>query len=158
MNPAGLLCVYDGPMALTPEKRRVIEWLLKPRDEREPRRQADLARSLDLDPSTITAWKSESDFLKAWNDEYLKTIGSPETKNEIMATLLRTATDPDDPKHVTAAKAYFEIEGSLRPQKNQVDINVSAKPPSELTDDELQRLMSAKAEDELSARRRSEAS
>ena len=27
-----------------------------------------------------------------------------------MATLFRTATDADDPKHVQAAKAYFEIK------------------------------------------------
>jgi hypothetical protein len=145
-------------MAITPEKKRIIAWLLTPRDERDPRTQAELARELDLDPKTITNWKAEPEFLKAWNDEYLKGIGSPETKGEIMATLLRTATDPDDPKHVQAAKAYFEIEGSLRPQKNQVDINVSTKPPSELTDDELKRLMSAKAEDELASRRQPEAS
>lgn len=69
-----------------------------------------------------------------------------------MNTLMATATDADDPKHVQAAKAFFEIEGSLRPQKNQVDIKVTAA-PSELSDDDLERLMSDKATDELSKRR-----
>ena len=145
-------------MTMTPEKNRVITWLLTPRDDREPRKQADLAHEMGLNPATIVSWKKDPEFLKAWDEQYLKGIGSPESKSDIMATLLRTATDADDPKHVQAAKAYFEIEGSLRPQKNQVDISVSTKPVSELTDDELKRLMSAKAEDELAARRQPEAS
>ncbi|HUW03030.1 MAG TPA: phBC6A51 family helix-turn-helix protein [Acidimicrobiales bacterium] len=140
-------------MRMTPEKERLLTWLMTPREDREPRKQADLAREMGLDPTTISNWKNDSEFLEEWNRRYLKGIGSPETKNEIMSTLLRTATDPDDPKHVQAAKAYFEIEGSLRPVKNQVDISVSAKAPSDLSDDELKKLLAAKADDELARRR-----
>ena len=145
-------------MSMSPEQDRFILWLLTLRDEREPATQRDLAAELGVDQNTLSVWKRDPEFLTAWNSAYLRTISNPGKKMEIMSTLMNTATDPDDPKHVQAAKAFFEIEGSLRPQKNQVDIKVSATPPSELTEDQLKELMAAKAADELAARRAREAS
>lgn len=142
-----------GAMAkMSPTQERVIGWLMTVKEQREPHTQAALAEELGIDKGVISAWKRDPDFLEAWNTRYLRTIGDPGSKMEIMNTLMQTATDADDPKHVQAAKAFFEIEGSLRPQKNQVDIKVTTS-PSELSDEELERLMSAKAEDELSKRR-----
>lgn len=137
---------------MSAKQDRFIGWLMTVKEQREPRTQSALAAELDLDSSLLSAWKRDPDFLEAWNVRYLRTIGNPGSKMEIMNTLMATATDADDPKHVQAAKAFFEIEGSLRPQKNQVDIKVTAA-PSELSDDDLERLMSDKATDELSKRR-----
>ena len=139
-------------MALSPQKQRFIIWLLTPPKEREPRTQAELAEELGVNPSDLSQWKSDEEFLKEWNRQYLRTVGSPETKTRIMQTLLQTATDGEDPKHVQAAKTYFEIEGSLRPSKAQVDVSVTAK-PSELSDADLKRLVKLKANDELARRR-----
>jgi len=140
-------------MATSAAQDRFISWLLTLKEHREPQTQKALAEELGLVPGTLVAWKRDEDFLRAWNAAYLRTIGSPGTKMEIMATLEQTATDPDDPKHVQAAKAYFEIEGSLRPAKSQVDINVQSTPPSELSDEQLQAMIDRKAGDELARRR-----
>ena len=140
-------------MATTPAQERFIHWLLQPKSEREPPLQQDLARELGLARETLTHWKSDTDFLEAWNARYLRTIGSPDSKMKIMNTLLQTATDPDDPKHVQAGKAFFEIEGSLRPAKTAVDVRVSGMAPSELTDEQLEQMLADKANDELAKRR-----
>jgi len=66
-----------------------------------------------------------------------------------MATLWRTATDPDDAKHVQAAKAYFEIEGSMKPAKMEVTVQ---RPAAELTDDQLATLLAERAEAEKAQR------
>ena len=140
-------------MAMTANQDHFIEWLLVPKAERQPRTQNELAEKLGVTPSDLSAWKRDVEFLQAWDAMYLKTIGSPETKMKIMQTLMQTATDEDDPKHVQAAKTFFEIEGSLRPSKTQVDVNVHGTKPSELTDAQLDELLAAKAGDELSQRR-----
>ena len=142
--------------APTPEQcDALIEWLLTPKDERDPRNQNLLAEKMGVKPNTLSSWKKDAEFLEKWNATYHRTVGSPETKMTIMQTLLGTATDPDDPKHVQAAKTYFEIEGSLRPpsSKNSLDITVSAKPASELSDEDLERMLASKAGDELARRR-----
>lgn len=143
---------YDGPMALSEQQRRVIAWLLTQKSEREPRTQAELAEELEVSVRTLSEWKRDEEFLREWNAQYLRTISNPGKKMEIMETLLRTATDAEDPKHVQAAKAFFEIEGSLKPQRQGVDVTVTTK-PSELSDEELKRLMAMKAGDELAQRR-----
>lgn len=140
-------------MSMSPQQNRVIGWLLTSKSEREPSTQGALAAELGIDASLIGKWKADPDFLVEWNARYLRTIGSPATKMAIMETLLQTATDEDDPKHVQAAKAYFEIEGSLRPVKAQVDVNVNGTKPSELSDAQLDALLADKATDELAKRR-----
>jgi hypothetical protein len=134
-------------------RERFLTWLLTPKQEREPPTQTALALELGLNSAVLSNWKREPEFLEQWNTQYLRTISSPETKMSIIDALRSIATDADDPKIVQAAKAYFEIEGSLRPAKQQVDVQVTARSVSELSDADLQRLLSAKADDELAKRR-----
>jgi len=147
------MIVMTQPRKRDDLRDRFLDWLRTPKEEREPSTQKELAEQFGVEATQLSAWKRDPDFLERWNTTYLRTIGSPETKGEIMATLRRTATDQDDPKHVQAAKAYFEIEGSLRPASAKLDISVKAGAPSELTDEELQRLLAMKATDELAKRR-----
>lgn len=127
-------------------KQAFLAWLCTPVKERDPRTMEDLAEQLGVTRRTLTNWKTDDkEFIDEWEKRYLKTIGDPSRKSEIMDTLLRTATDSDDPKHVQAAKAYFEIEGSIKPAKMQVEVTREAK---ELTDDELAQLIALKAEAE----------
>jgi len=130
-------------------KQRVLAWLCTPIKEREPRTLIALAEELGLDRNTPTRWKEDKEFIEAWEKLYLRTIGDPGKKSEIMATLWRTATDPDDPKHVQAAKAYFEIEGSMKPAKMEVTVQ---RPAAELTDDQLATLLAERAEAEKAQR------
>lgn len=130
-------------------KQAALRWLCTPIKEREPKTFIALAEELGVDRRTIQSWRDDKEFLEAWEKLYLRTIGDPGKKSDIMATLYRTATDPDDPKHVQAAKAYFEIEGSMKPAKMEVTVQ---RPAAELTDDQLATLLAERAEAEKAQR------
>jgi Helix-turn-helix of insertion element transposase len=130
-------------------KQAFLRWLCTPVKEREPRTFIDFAAEVGLDRRTLQNWRDEKEFLEAWEKMYLKTIGDPSKKSEIMGTLYQTATDPDDPKHVQAAKAYFEIEGSMKPSRMEVTVQ---RPAAELTDDQLAALLAERAEAEQAQR------
>jgi hypothetical protein len=130
-------------------KQAFLRWLCTPLKEREPKTFIGFAEEVGLDRRTLQNWRDEKEFLEAWEKMYLRTIGDPSKKSEIMATLYQTATDPDDPKHVQAAKAYFEIEGSMKPTKMEVTVQ---RPAAELTDDQLAALLAERAEAEQAQR------
>lgn len=129
--------------------KRYMNWLCTPPKDREPKLKKDLADELGVTHKTLNNWHNNADFLKAWEKLYLKTIGDPGVKLRIMQTLERTATDPDDPKHVQAAKTYFEIEGSMKPQQMNVQVTKDA---AKLTDDELDGLLDSLAVSEKERR------
>ena len=131
-------------------KQAFLDWLCTPPKEREPSTMEQLSEQLSVTRRTLTNWKDDKEFLEEWEKRYLKTIGDPSRKSEIMQTLLRTATDADDPKHVQAAKAYFEIEGSIKPAK--MDVQVTQRPAKELSNDELAELAAMHARAEMSQR------
>jgi hypothetical protein len=129
-------------------KQAYLDWLCTPPKERTPSTKVALAETIGVTHRTLNNWTDDKEFLEEWEKRYLKSIGDPSRKSQIMDTLLRTATDPDDPKHVQAAKAYFEIEGSLKPTR--MEVQVTQRPASELTDEQLSELLTlnAKAEQE----------
>lgn len=122
-------------------KQTFLKWLCTPVKERDPKTMELLADQLGLTRRTLSNWKDDKEFLEAWEKRYLKTIGDPSRKQEIMDVLYRTATDADDPKHVQAAKQYFDIEGSIKPQKVQIEMT---RPAKELSDDELDAILADK--------------
>lgn len=123
-------------------KQRYLQWLTTPPGEREPKKLTDLADELGLTRRTLTNWKTvDKEFIEAWEKLYLKTIGNPGRKQEIMDTLFATATDQDDPKHVAAAKQYFEIEGSMKPQEHKIRIE---RDPKELSDEDLEKAIASR--------------
>lgn len=130
-------------------KQAFLRWLCTPQREREPNTFIAFAENIGVDRRTLQNWRDDKEFLEAWEKLYLRTIGDPSKKSEIMATLLRTATDADDPKHVQAAKAYFEIEGSMKPARMEVTVQ---RPAADLTDDQLAALLAERAEAEMGQR------
>lgn len=135
------------PPKLTPEKQqRVIEWLCTPKRERKPSTHEELATELRVSTATLTKWKSDPEFVKAWEAYYLTTIGSPERKQTLMDALFRTGSDVDDPKHVQAAAKYMEIAEGLRPVPGQTTIIV--RPVSEWTDEQIDAAIARHAENE----------
>jgi Helix-turn-helix of insertion element transposase len=131
-------------------KQRFLHWLCTPPSERDPSTMEALAEELGLTRRTLTNWKDDKEFLEAWEKLYLKTIGNPEVKMRIMKTLERTATDPDDPKHVQAAKTYFEIEGSVKPAR--MEVQMTQRPAKELSDEQLAELIALNAQAEKDQR------
>ena len=128
------------------KKQRFIEWLCTPKKERDPPLQKDLARRMRLQTATLSRWKVEADFLKAWELYYLQTVGSPERKQTLMDTLFRTGSDPDDPRHVQAAAKYLDIADGLRPQ--QLEVTVQHRPIKEWTDEMIDAVLARHAENE----------
>jgi hypothetical protein len=120
-------------------KQAYLDWLCTPPKERHPSTKVAFAETIGVTHRTLNNWTDDKEFLEEWEKRYLRTIGDPSRKSQIMDTLLRTATDPDDPKHVQAAKAYFEIEGSIKPAK--MDVQVTQRPARELTDEQLAELV-----------------
>lgn len=131
-------------------KQRFLTWLCTPPKDRDPATETALADEIGMSRRTLSNWKSEKEFLEEWERLYLKTIGNPEVKLRIMKTLEQTATDPDDPKHVQAAKTYFEIEGSVKPAK--MNVEVTQRPAKELSDEQLAELISINAQAEAEQR------
>jgi hypothetical protein len=131
-------------------KQRFLEWLCTIVDDRKPKLMEDLAKELSLSRRTLTTWKVDPEFAAAWERKYRASIGSPERAQAVMETLYKTATDEDDPKHVQAAKQYLEAIDAIKPQRVDVHVTGSAK---DLTDEDLDRILATRANDELAARR-----
>jgi hypothetical protein len=142
-------------MGDTQRQQRLIEWLCTPKRDRDPATQEGLAKKLRVRPSTLSDWKRDPEFLKAWEAYYLQTVGSPERKQTLMDTLFRTGSDADDPRHVAAAKTYLDIADGLRPQ--QIEVTVK-RPAQDLTDEQLDAIITAHAEQERKLRLVDEAS
>lgn len=132
-------------------KQRLLEWLLTPIKDREPPTLYELADEVGMTRRQLTTWKSEADFLEEWERQYRNSVGSPERKQAVIDTLYKTATDPDDPKHVMAAGKYLEAVDAIAPQK--VDITVKGGKVTDLSDEELKALMARLAERELDSRK-----
>lgn len=131
------------------EKQRFLEWLLTPAGDREPRTMDALADELGVTRRTLTTWKTQDkEFMEAWEARYLATVGSPEKKQRLLDVLEKTASDPDDPKHVQAIKTYFDIVEGLRPQKVQLEVSGDA---TTLPTEVLEKLFAEKLEQQREA-------
>jgi protease II len=134
-----------------PHKQRFLEWLCTPLKERDPRTMDALAEEMAITRRTLTNWKTDDkEFMEEWEKRYKKTIGSPERKQKILDVLYRTATDPDDPKHVQAAEKYMALIGEVKPSKMEVAVT---RPVSTLTDEELSAIIAERAAAEMEARK-----
>lgn len=111
-----------------------IEWLCTPKRYRDPETQDAFAEQHSLNPNTLSQWKRDREFLAAWEAHYLATIGSPERKQNILDAMYDTASDRDDPRHVSAGKTYMELVDGVRPQEIKVTVD---RPAADLTDEQL---------------------
>jgi hypothetical protein len=125
-------------------RQRYLDWLCTPTEEREPPTQTALAHELTIDPRVLVNLKRDPDFLRDWETQYRRTVGSPEKQHKVMNALFETATDRTDPRLVPAARAYLEAIDAIKPKK--VEVSLNNKPPRELTQEELDDLLAAKAQ------------
>lgn len=128
-----------------------IDWLCTPMKDRQPRTQKEFAASLNLDPGQLIRFRKDPEFLRKWEVRYRQTVGSLERQQEVLNALHRAATDLDDPRMVSAAKAYLEAVDAIKPRK--LDVTVTpGKAASQLSDDELYDLLAVRAAKELEQR------
>jgi hypothetical protein len=128
-----------------------IEWLCTPKRDREPSTEAEFAEQHGVAATALTRWKKDRQFLLAWEQHYLATVGSPERKQNLLDTLYRTGTDADDPRHVAAASKYMELVDGLRPQRLDIHLH---RPAKDLSDEELNAIGSQFIAREQAARER----
>ncbi|HEX5016006.1 MAG TPA: phBC6A51 family helix-turn-helix protein [Actinomycetes bacterium] len=130
------------PVLQDAKKMRYIEWLNTPRQFRIPPTKAEMAAALDVYPKTLYNWENDREFRKVWRgeaDEILDEHGAEDKVQVVLDSLYQAARDPRSPRHVTAAKLYLETIGAIGPQR--VEVQVSSKALSMLSDDEIERLI-----------------
>lgn len=122
-----------------------LEWLVTPPSERMPRTQLDMARHLEVDPKTLRRWEKKPIFKKEWDKRVSEIQGSPERTQRLLDSLYSKALSGDN----RAAQLYLQATNRLVPQSAPVD---SSKSLSDLSDDELDKIISAIAAKEASKR------
>lgn len=128
-----------------------IDWLCMLPKDRTPGTQREFAESIGTDGAVLVRWRKEPEFLRLWEARYRQTVGSLEKQQAVLDSLYKAATDLDDPRMVTAAKAFLEAVDGVKPRK--MDITVTpGKAAAALTDEELMAMLADRAARELEAR------
>ena len=138
-------------MARLPDhvRERFLAWLCTIPDDRWPKTQTELAEELGCTGDTLSRLKKDPDFLRDWEHQYRRTVGSPERAQHVLEQLYQTATDRTDPRQVQAAKQYLEAIDAVKPKKLEVSMQGSAR---EMSDEQLLAILGERAADELSRR------
>lgn len=121
-----------------------LEWLVTPSPERSPRTQAEMARLLGVDPTTLRRWEKKQVFKKEWDSRVSEIQGSPERTQRLLDALYAKALEGDN----RSAQLYLQATNRLvvAPPAAQ------ATSASELSDEELDKLLASLAEREQSKR------
>lgn len=123
-----------------------LEWLVTPSPERVPRTQAEMARQLQVDPTTLRRWEKKPTFKKEWDNRVNEIQGSPERTQRLLDALYTKALEGDN----RAAQLYLQATNRLV-APTPVSQTTTA---SELSDEELDKLLASLAEREQSKRLR----
>jgi hypothetical protein len=129
------LCVSKAyvPVRQDPEKMRFIEWLTTPPAARNPETEAEFARMIDVHVKTLYNWKHDREFREVWQGETDQVIGDLDKRQRVLDALYEAASDPRNPRHVSAAKLYLESIREMSPERES-----QAKAVGMLTDAELE--------------------
>ena len=129
------LCVSKAyvPVRQDPEKMRFIEWLTTPPAARDPATEAEFARMIDVHVKTLYNWKHDREFREVWQGETDQVIGDLDKRQRVLDALYEAASDPRNPRHVSAAKLYLESIREMSPERES-----QSKAVGMLTDAELE--------------------
>lgn len=103
-----------------------------------------MARTLGVDPTTLRRWEKRPTFKTEWDKRVNEIQGSPERTQRLLDALYEKALGGDN----RAAQLYLQATNRLMPQ---VTINNTTS-TADLSDDELDKLLSSMAEREQSRR------
>lgn len=112
-----------------------LAWLLLPKDEREPRTKTEMAARLGVTIQALLGYERDP----AFADEVRSRLGHAFKVDRLPAlfeALYVTATDPDNPRQVTAARTLLEWFGRSQAEASNQHL-------SELTDEQLAALAEA---------------
>ena len=84
-----------------------LEWLLLPREQRNPRTKTAVADLLGVTTSTLLSYEKEPDF-RGEVQRRLGAIFRVDKLADVFSTLYKIATDTESPRAVSAAKVLVE--------------------------------------------------
>lgn len=121
-----------------------LEWLVTPSPERNPKTQIEMSRHLGVDPKTLRRWEKKPAFKQEWDRRVNEIQGSPERTQRLLDSLYSKALGGDN----RAAQLYLQATNRLVTTPPQSQTTTA----SELSDEELDRLLVSLAEREQSKR------
>lgn len=136
----------DNPSILDGRQLEYLEWLVTPQAERNPRTQNQFAQQINVDPTTLRRWEKKPAFKKEWDKRVSEIQGSPERTQRLLDALYAKALEGDN----RAAQLYLQATNRLLPAAPPP----LASAPSELSDEELDKLIASMAEREQAKRLR----
>lgn len=115
-----------------------LDWLCTAPVDRKPASKTKYAVEHQVAEQTLRRWEKNEVFRKMWQERVDQTVGSPERTQNLLDKLYADAMGGD----VKAAQLYFSVTGKMAPQQVTV---TSKKATAELTDEELDALISDRA-------------
>jgi hypothetical protein len=131
---------------LDERQEKYLNWLVVPAPMREPASKEAYARENQIDVTTLRRWEKKPYFKSEWQRRVEDLQGSPERTQKLLDTIYQRALDGDN----KAAHLYLQATNRLAP--TQITVEHSNKPAKELTDAELEELISGIATREKDAR------
>jgi len=128
----------DNTPLMDARHEKYLEWLVTPAANREPKTQAEFARMLGVDTTTLRRWEKKDWFKSEWDRRVSEIQGSPERTQKLLDALYLKALEGDN----KAAQLYLQATNRLLPP--QTVINTSKA--SDLSDEELDALIVSIAE------------
>lgn len=131
-----------------PKKAELIDWLTDPLNRlgaTQVTSQRKWAEAHNVHPGTVTKWMQAPEFRRAWEKRLAQLNVNPGRIQEVVDALHDEATKGN----VQAGKLYLDYVSRFQPPPEQVE---SERPAAELTDAELEALLSNAAAAELDRR------
>lgn len=128
-----------------------MEWLCTPPDLRVPGTQREWATANIVSPTTLTEWKKDTEFRRAWDMRLTELQIDPEKIDQVMSALFAKAVAGSE----KAIQMYLQVVREFRPppELEQADEGPGL---GELSDDDLKAMIAEAASAELDARRTAE--
>jgi hypothetical protein len=130
---------------LRPNQELYLEWLCTAPGERVPNSKAKFAAEVHVAEQTLRNWEKSKVFRQLWQERVDTEGAAPDKKHGLLETLYKRALDGD----TRSAELWLKATNQMAPPSMKVDVSGSA---SQLSDDELSRLIAAAASNEMTLR------
>lgn len=137
--------ISQEDVTLTATQQRYLDWLCTAPSERSPATKNAMAVELGVDVTTLRRWEKRPAFREAWKRQVDDFQGSPERTQTLLDTLYKKALEGD----TKSAQLYLQATNRMAPPTVTVQ---QEKKVAELSDTDLDELISAMAKREKDAR------
>lgn len=137
--------ISQEDVTLSATQQRYLDWLCTAPSERSPGTKNAMAVELGVDVTTLRRWEKRPAFREAWKRQVDDFQGSPERTQTLLDTLYKKALEGD----TKSAQLYLQATNRMAPPTVTVQ---QEKKVAELSDTDLDELISAMAKREKDAR------